>query len=686
MRKKRAHIYYKKGLKYFRQKDFFKAINCFGSQLKVTPRHISSYYYMGRALFLLKNYSAAYTYFKVCSRQSVDNVYFNYYMGRVLLHLGEVEQAVGCLRRASMGLKGAIFYIALALYRINDYKGALEQLEELPVSLLSRKEVIVVHSAILFNIGNQYYNSGDLEEASTYFVRSIEINERAYPAYFQMGSLSFERGEYRRALSYLEHIYPEFRDNEALNISLAYLYNLTSQYSKLEQLLKIGNINWKGLGDIKFKKILALTLYRNKKYKEAIPLFISLYKSKDYDSGLLYHLAQSRQATGDNRRALNCYGLIFKITKANSTINNSYLLLLIRLNRYSEAREEAYSFIKEGNYNNKTVLFYYYSSVFSGFIKNFDALYNRLAGKYTNNTLFVEATARYYLDREDKERAVAAYYKLYSLIPEDEHTLKELVELFLTRGLYNQAIYYLEKMYKLEPNNGTTLYYYAYFLLKGGYNDKAIEILKAYEQREAGLYLLLSEAYLRKGEKKMGYSLLKKSFFMDPLYLPAQYKTVLFFYKVRKFKRAFNICEIMGRSSPRFRRYLLYQSIILARVGDFSGAKTKLKSYIAGEKNKSRYLLYLLAALYYKAGSYKTALALLGKLNRAAGKESGPELVLKALCQRKLYDLEGQKRSEALMRTRFSASPTCREYIDHFWGAKKGVSRQDVGIRLFDKL
>lgn len=685
MRKKRALVYYQKGLNYFRKGDFHKALSYFSSQIKVTPRHIPSYYYMGRLLFLLKNYPAAYSYFKVCYRNSVTNIYYNYYMGRVLLHLGETEQAIEYLQKSSTKLKGGAFYIALALYRLNDYRGALKQMEVLPKALLSRKEVIVVHSAILFNIGNQCYNSGALEEASNHFVRSIEINERAYPAYFQMGSLSFERGEYRRAIGYLEYIYPKFKDNEALNLSLAYLYNLTSQYSRLEQLLTVGNINWKGLGDIKFKKILALTLYRNKKYKEAIPLFLSLYKSKDYDSNLLYHLAQSRQATGDNSRALNCYGLIFKITRANPSINNSYLLLLIRLNRYAEAREEAYGFIKEGYYSHKTVLFYYYSSVFSSSIKNFDSLYGRLAERYTNNTLFAEATARYYLDRDDRERAVAAYYKLYSLIPNDEYTLKELVELFLTRGLYNQAIYYLEKMYKLEPDNGTTIYYYAYFLLKGGYNDRAIEILKGYKEGGAGLYLLLSEAYLRKGERKAGYSFLKKSFFMDPLYLPVQYKTVLFFYKVKKYKRAFNICEIMGRSSPDFRRYLLYQTVILARIGDFSAARQRLKSYISGERRKSRYLLYILAALYYRAGSYKTSLALLGKLNRAAG-DSGPRLVLKALCQRKLYDLDGQRRSEVLMRRAFADSPACVEYNEQFWGEKRAVKRIDLGVRLFDKL
>lgn len=685
MRKKRALIYYKKGLACFRKRDFQNSLNYFSSQLKVTPRHIPSYYYMGRAFFLLKNYPAAYTYFKVCYRNGKANVYYNYYMGRVLLHLGEAEQAIDYLKVGGRRLKGAGFYITLALYRLNEYKEALEYIQELPASILGRKEVIVVHSAILFNIGNQCYNSGALEEASIYFVRSIEINERAYPAYFQMGSLSFERGEYRRALSYLEYIYPKFRDNEALNLSLAYLYNLTSQYSRLEQLLKVSHMNWNGLGDLKFKKILALTLYRNQKYKEAIPLFLSLYKSKNYDSNLLYHLAQARQFTGDSKRALNCYGIIFRITRANISINNSYLLLLIRLNRYSDAREEAYGFIKERSYNLKTVLFYYYSSIFSGSINSFDSLYGRLAERYGNNTLFVEATARYYLDREDKERAIAAYYKLYSLIPDDEYTLKELVELFLTRGLYNQAIYYLEKMYSLEPNNGTAIYYYAYFLLKGGYNDRAIEVLKGYKEGSAGLYLLLSEAYLRKDDKKAGYSFLKKSFFLDPLYLPVQYKTVLFFYKVKKFKRAFNICEIMGRSSPEFRRYLLYKTIILARVGDFRGARQKLKSYISGEKHKSRYLLYLLAMLYYRSGSYKTAIALLAKINRAAG-DSGPRVVLKALCQRKLYDLAGQKRSEELMKARFANSPACMEYNDYFWGDRKGVTRSDLGIRLFGKL
>lgn len=681
MQGRRRLFYYIKGVAYFRSGRFEEALKFLGVQLKLTPGHSPSYYYIGRTLFLMKNYAQACCYFKVCYDNSRENLFYNYYLGRSLLHLGELERALTHLKMAGSRLKGALFYSALAFYRMNDYKRSLKLIEALPEHFYKRREVIIIYSAILFNLGNQYYNMGELEDASRCFVRSIELNKNAYPSYFQMGSLSFERGEYERAISYLEFIYPKFRDNEALNLSLAYLYNLTSRYERLEELLKVGDLNISALGAVKFKKILALTLYRNGKYKEAIPIFLSLYKSKNYDENLLYHLAQARFFTGDSRRALNCYELIFKMTRSNLTINNSYLFLLIRLNSYRKAQEEAFSFIKERSYDNKTVLFYYYSSVFNNKISNFDSLYRRLEGRYLNNTVFLEATARYYLDRGDRERAISTYYKLYSLLPEDEHTLKELVELFLTRGLFNQAIYYLEKMYNLNPDNGTVIYYYAYFLIKGGYNEQAIEVLERFNENSSALYLLLSEAYIRKKERKKGYSYLKKSFLLDPLYLPVQYKTILFFYKVGKYRRALNICEIMGRSNSSFRRHLLYQSLIMAKIRDYRAAQLKLKSYISGEERKSAFLLTILAALYYKSGRFKTALALLAKLMRKSG-ESGPRLVLRALCQRKLYDLEGLKRSERLLAGNFNCSPIYKEYYEQFYGDKSSLDRRDLGLRL----
>ncbi|MCG8568938.1 MAG: tetratricopeptide repeat protein [Spirochaetes bacterium] len=673
---------YYKAVLLFKNSAYPDALLYFKKQLQHTPAHNPTFYYLGRIYLLLKQYELAEHFFQICQQKNRMKYKVNYYRGRALLGLKDYSSALYYFSQSAKQYPFINFFIALIHYNENRFIESHNYLLKCPESLMKKSKVKLVLSAVFFNLGNEHYNQQNYQSAEEFFLASIDINPHAYPSYFQLGSLLIEKKSYHKAKVYFEKLHNIFPRNEPLNLSLAYLYHKTDDLAKLENHLKKFGIEIQSWGHEGFKKILAFTLYKNKKYKEAIPLFLQLYQRKHYDEQLLFCLAQSRLATGHLKKAFNCYQKIFQISIQHTTINNAYLLLLINHKMYDRCYSIAQNFIQQYVGNSKTDLYYFYSAINAGKPIQFHKMFEKLLKTFSDHPMFVEATAIYHMKKRNIDKSVQYYYKLYQLIPDDQYTLNELVDLFLKRKLYHQALYYLKKIYHLRPDDITVVYYYSYFLLKQGFAKEAIDILDKCPEKNDQTYFLVSEAYLKLKDQRKSFHFLKKSFLLNPLYLPAQYKSMNIFYKKNKYYSAYKIAKLMEKTHPQFKRSKIYQTIILAKMYKFDKAIHTLQFFLKKIAPDHPYFTYLLAGLHYYEGNTNECKKIVDELIEKRGKQPN-YLVLLCLCAKRNFQLAAQKKIIHYLTKKHHSSPSFQEYqIRYLQPGNNHFIRKDLGIRL----
>jgi lipopolysaccharide biosynthesis regulator YciM len=372
------------------------------------------------------------------------------------------------------------------------------------------------------------------------------------------------------------------------------------------------------------------------------------------------------------------------MTKKNILFNNSYLLILIQEMKFKEAAEKSISFIKNKYSNDKTVLFFYYSSIFSGAIINFAVHYRELRMIFSKNPMFIEATAQYYYRHNHSLKAIEYFYKLHCMIPSDEHTLSKLIEL-LEKGNYKkEAVYYTEKMFESNPQNENTAFYYSYFLVKKGDFEKAVKILKTIKNEQAKSCYLLSDIYLKQKDNKRGFYYLKKSFEHNPLYLPIQFKSFMYFYKNMNFMQCLRICKLIEYTNPVFRRVLIYEAMVYIRKNRFDLAINRLEKYLVEfKKLHNPYIKFILSCCYFSAGmTAQTKKIILHMLKE--NKNQAPYLVMLALCYKRNYNYSELNKIEKVLGANYKNSPTFLEYKSKYIDVENKYSykRNDIGISI----
>lgn len=676
--------YFTKAVNFFKQKDFEKALFFFNLQIKINPTHFVSYYFIGKIHFLQRNYNIALNYFTVCYKSEDNNDYYNLYLGKTYLALKMYNQAMPFLKKYRLKNKDGNFYLGLLYYNLNNFNESVNYFNQCPDVFFGKRLFKLSFSASLFNLANQFYIKNDIPSAEKLFLESVKINEEAYPAYFQLGMIYLSKKNYFESKKYFEALYKLFKKNDSIKIALAYIYNATNELPKLEMILKeIEQKNFHPKMEYpEFGKILAYTLFRQKKYKEAIPIFIQLYNKNNYDENTLFYLAQARLHTGDIDKAINICNLIFRVTSKNILINNFYLLTLIQAEKFETASSKSLEFIKDKVYDNKTVLFFYYSSIMAGTKIDFKLYFNNLKKVYENNPMFIEATANFYLKKEDYNKAIYFFYKLHSIQPDDSHTISKLIEIFTEKNLHKNALFYAKKLYSLNPENEQAIFYYAYYLIREGYFNSATKVLLQIKHEKDKAYHLLSELFFRKKDDKRGFYFLKKSFELNPLFLPIQFKSLVYFYKNKNFLQALRICKLMEFTNSSFKRTMVYEALIYSKKNRYDLAVNRLEKYLLENKEKSNpYVKYMLAVAYYCLGmtdQTKKLILHLIKIN----KTQAPYLVMLALCYKRKFQTQAIKNVEKLLKEKFNDTPSYLDYKSKYINVedRKFFRRNDLGV------
>lgn len=677
-------ISYQKALFFFKKKDYDRSLFYLNKSIKNTPSNIEAYYYTGRIYFIKKNYGFAKEYFALCYSKENDNLHYNLYLGKTHLALKEFNESLKFLDKYAKENRDGYFYLALAYYNLNEFHTSCK-LFSICENLFSNKKLFsLAYSAALFNYGNQLYINEKTAEAKSLFLQSVRINNEAYPSFFQLGAIYLFEKDYESSRNIFEKLHNRFPGNDAIKISLAHIYHNLNDLTKFEKIIREMNNNTdiSNLGNLKFKKILGYTLFRKNKYKEAIPLFIQLFKAKEYDTNLLHCLATCRYYTGEIEKTINTYETILKITQTDTRINNNYLLILIENGYYKKATLLSEYLIKNYLCNDKTKLFYYYASIYADIKFNFNFYYTKLNTSYKNNFMFLEATAVYFQKIANYDKAIFYFHKLHSQIPNDKGVILKLVDIFILKKSNDKIIEYLDKAYKLDTSDDKIALYYSDYLIKTGLYDNAISILKNIKGEVWKSSYLLSDIYFKLNDKHNHLIYLKKAFDINPLYLPIQYKSIVYFYKNKNFIQSLRICKLMEYTNKDFKRVFIYEALLYFKKNRTDLAIHRLEKYLSIEKEKENpYLKFALSNCLFASGRTDDAKKISLHLIKNNGIKA-PYLVMLCLCYRRNFDQSKLEKAESILRKRFSDSPCFIEYSTKYLEKSNIIIRKDIGIRI----
>ncbi|HOV15864.1 MAG TPA: hypothetical protein PK771_16360, partial [Spirochaetota bacterium] len=198
--------YFIKGLYFFKKGVYDKSLFYLNKNIKTNPTHTPSYYFLGRIFFFKKNYLFAKEYFELCISTDKNNDFFNLHLGKTLLALKEFENAIKYINIYTKTRKDGFFYLGLAYYNLNDFKTSCNCFFKCEDFLTDKKLFRIAYSASLFNYANQLYIKEDVKNAKELFLKSISLNNEAYPSYFQLGLIYLFENDFENSKKIFEFL------------------------------------------------------------------------------------------------------------------------------------------------------------------------------------------------------------------------------------------------------------------------------------------------------------------------------------------------------------------------------------------------------------------------------------------------------------------------------------------------
>ncbi len=237
--------------------------------------------------------------------------------------------------------------LASESYQNGDYETSLQHYE-------AELELTPFSSAILFNMGNCHLQLGNANRAILSWQRATMEKPDFFAAYYNIATVSYEKGDYPTALTATEQalilepdhvnllslrsmLYTSLDENEGALVSLENAHELDSTtHSRLFN-LAVGNLEF---GDT--------TAAMN--YLKMYPDSGSENSRKQYNIGLLY------ESLEDYEKALSHFRYSALLDSSNKWSFYKQVRCMIALGYLHLAREEATQYLLENNFNELELL------------------------------------------------------------------------------------------------------------------------------------------------------------------------------------------------------------------------------------------------------------------------------------------------------------------------------------------
>lgn len=217
-----------KGISYFNEKQYKKAIEEFQTLLKKNKEDSETYYsalcVLANICYNLKKYDESAKYYTLATRHRPDDSLNYFYLG--LIYHGQ--------NKLNLGIKNFQKSIALnpgkfqSYYNLGNIYKDKENYEKALEYYNKALEIEPNNLNTCYNMGNVYYKLEDIKNSNECYMKAIEINPAHPDSHYNLGLNYQEKGEYNKAIAQF---------NELLKINPSYMevyYDLGVTYYNLK--------------------------------------------------------------------------------------------------------------------------------------------------------------------------------------------------------------------------------------------------------------------------------------------------------------------------------------------------------------------------------------------------------------------------------------------------------------------
>lgn len=304
--------------------------------------------YLGRSRHALGQHAAAVQAFTFYLRGRPGSAAGHFFLGRAHLALGDIPAAVRALRRAieaSPGMAAAWGLLGLALARARRFTRAVEAFRTaLRIDPDNPRLLTGYLNASLVRAIRLFYQGG-LVEAAEIFQEVLRYRESAILPHLYLASIYRELGRENLAGFHMDAACRLSPDDPFLRLQKALVLLAQGQPGPaLEEIRRASSLLREGTapaGDPReVLRYLAVNLFRQKRYREAVFYASKLLRGSYADPALHGLVAESCRAMGELDKAANHYRRALEADRASPELRHGLLAVLWQKGDHRELAEE----------------------------------------------------------------------------------------------------------------------------------------------------------------------------------------------------------------------------------------------------------------------------------------------------------------------------------------------------------
>ncbi len=340
---------YEEGIAAGRSGDYGRAAELLTILIGRSDRFPQALLYLGRSRHALGQHAQAVQAFSFFLRGRPDSAAGHFFLGRSYLALGDVPAAMRALRRAlecSPRMAAAWGLLGLALARarrfgraVEAFRTALDIEPDNPRLLTGYLNASLVHAIRLFY-------QGQLIDSAAVFQEVLRLRDASILPHLYLASIYRELGRENLAGFHMDAATRLSPDDPFLHLQKALILLAQGEAAAAREEIRLGSSLLRAaaapaVDPREVLRFLAVNLFRQGRYREAVFFASKLLRDAYGDAGLHALVAESCRTMGELEKARNHYRRALGTDRDAPELRHGLLAVLWQMGDYREVAEES---------------------------------------------------------------------------------------------------------------------------------------------------------------------------------------------------------------------------------------------------------------------------------------------------------------------------------------------------------
>jgi tetratricopeptide (TPR) repeat protein len=499
-------------------REYGKAVEMLTELISKTDEFPETLLYLGRSYHALGQFHKAIYSFNFFLKIKPDFAPTHFFLGRSYLALGFYKNAITHLKKAlsdNQTFSPALSFIGLAYLKIKRPEIALTYFEKALEVDPQNPRIYTGYLNALLVQAIKYFQRGRLDEAAQRFEFLIKEKNNNIVPYLYLASIYREVGQFRLALISYEEALKISPHDPILHLQKAYtLLNLSKAPQALLEIKKAQELLQNKIGavtdPIKLLKLISVTYYRNKHYRETIYFGKKVLKHDYHDPDIHMLIAESYRYLGEKEKSKNHYMRALEVDPKRLELHYGLALIYWEQRAYQELSSQSARILR---INPKDQMASYFQALSLAYLntdpKKVIPLLQEQIRVHGPDPNLMYCLGKAYFDIDLAELAENWLKRTITLVTDHKDSFLLLAGVYRKLKKPKQEIQVLKKYVTIFTDDIATRKHYVRLLLQNNrYSDAAAEIIKLITREADNLKLKRALAYCYQKLQKFAEAIL----------------------------------------------------------------------------------------------------------------------------------------------------------------------------------